>query len=71
MILKLDLQKNHQHNAISVSEIELVLSLTNIGMINLKEGDLFISASDNDVQKQDMYIYEGMPVIAKKKTRWW
>jgi len=34
-----------------------------------KEGDLFISESDNDKQKQDMYVYEGMPVIAKKSKR--
>jgi hypothetical protein len=33
-----------------------------------KERDLFISESDNDEQTQDMYIYEGMPVIAKKKN---
>jgi len=36
-----------------------------------KEGDLFIyfSESDNDEQTQDMYIYEGLPIIAKKTKR--
>jgi hypothetical protein len=29
-----------------------------------KKGDLFISESDNDEQKQDICIHEGMPVIA-------
>jgi len=34
-----------------------------------KEGDLFISENDNDEQTQDMYIYEGLPIIAKKTKR--
>ena len=34
-----------------------------------KERDLFISESDNDEQTQDMYIYEGLPIIAKKTKR--
>jgi hypothetical protein len=34
-----------------------------------KKGDLFISESDNDEQKQDICIHEGMPVIAKKTKR--
>ena len=34
-----------------------------------KEGDLFIPEDPNDEYTQDMYVYEGLPVIAKKSKR--
>jgi len=34
-----------------------------------KERDLFFSESDKGEETQDMCIHEGMPVIAKKKTK--
>lgn len=34
-----------------------------------KEGDLFIPEDDHNEYTQDMYIYEGLPVIAQKSKR--
>ena len=36
---------------------------------NKKEGDLFIPEDANNEYTQDMYIYEGLPVIAQKSKR--
>ena len=37
--------------------------------IHKKEGDLFIAENVNDEYTQDMYVYEGLPVIACKTKR--